>query len=246
MRRFLFNPDEVSDSRVTLCPEESHHVARVLRLKAGTQIELFDGKGHLFLAEIERIDKSVRVRLVSRQRVVGAQGVGLWLFQADLKGKKMDLVVQKSTELGVQRFFPFTCSRSQGRVGGERRKRKSERWQKLIEGACKQSMRLTLMTCEKEQSMAELLRTHARSGSPGTRLLFWEGEADFSLSHVDWQEPGDSVCLMLGPEGGFSEREIGAAREYGWQTVSLGAQVLRAETATIAALSIVQHQLGNI
>lgn len=246
MRRFLFNPNEAADSAVRLCSEESHHITNVLRLEAGTHVELFDGQGNLFLGEIEELGRSVRVRLVSRQEVPRQEGAALWLFQADLKGKKMDLVIQKATELGVERIFPFTCSRSQGRLGDNRRKRKSERWQKLIEGACKQSMRLTLMRCEKEASMTEALRTVALSQSSGPKLLFWEGERAFTLSDVDWTQPFDQASIMLGPEGGFSEQEIVSAHDLGWQSVSLGNQLLRAETATIAAISIVQHHLGKI
>lgn len=246
MRRFLFNPDEVAESSVRLCAEESHHIARVLRLTTGVQVELFDGRGNLFLGEIEELGRNVRVRLISRQEVVHQKGPALWLFQADLKGKKMDFVVQKSTELGVERFFPFTCSRSQGRVGKERRSRKSERWQKLIEGACKQSMRLDLMSCEDELTMADVLSVADLSESSGPRILFWEQEDEFTLSDIDWKQQFDSASIMLGPEGGFSEQEIGAARDLGWQTVSLGSQVLRAETATIAAISIVQHCLGKM
>jgi 16S rRNA (uracil1498-N3)-methyltransferase len=246
MRRFLFNPNEVADSAVRLCSEESHHITNVLRLSAGTQVELFDGQGNLFLGEIEELGKNVRIRLVSRQETIPQEGAALWLFQADLKGKKMDLVIQKSTELGVERIFPFTCSRSQGRVGESRRKRKSERWQKLIEGACKQSMRLTLMRCEKEVSMTAALGAAILSQSSGPKLLFWEEEKNFTLSDVDWSQPFDRASIMLGPEGGFSEQEIAAAHDLGWQSVSLGRQVLRAETATIAAISIVQHHLGKM
>ena len=246
MRRFLFKPNEREDSMVRLCSEESHHITNVLRLAAGAEVELFDGKGKLFLGEIEEIGKKVRVRLVSQKEVLSQEGTALWLFQADLKGKKMDLVIQKATELGVERIVPFTCSRSQGRVGKDRRKRKSERWQKLIEGACKQSMRLTLMRCEEEVSMRAALASAALSQSSGPKLLFWEEERDYHLSDIDWEKPIDRAGIMLGPEGGFSDQEIAEARELGWQTVSLGKQVLRAETATIAAISIVQHHLGKI
>ncbi len=246
MRRFLFDPAEVRGSVVTLCREESHHITHVLRLAAGTGVELFDGCGNLFSAEIEEAGRRVTVRLLSRQQSSSPRGPALWLFQADLKGKKMDLVMQKSTELGVDGIVPFVSSRSQGRSGEDRRKRKTERWQKLIEGACKQSMRLTLMKCEEEMSMTAALGAAILSPMVGPKLLFWEGERDFSLSDVDWGQSFDTVCIMLGPEGGFSQQEILEAQQQGWQTVSLGKQVLRAETATIAAISIVQHHLGNM
>ena len=246
MRRFLFDPAEVRGSVVTLCREESHHITHVLRLAAGTGVELFDGCGNLFSAEIEEAGRRVTVRLLSRQQSSSPRGPALWLFQADLKGKKMDLVMQKSTELGVDGIVPFVSSRSQGRSGEDRRKRKTERWQKLIEGACKQSMRLTLMKCEEEMTMTAALGTAVPAEKTGQRLLFWEGERDYCLSNVDWGQIFDPVCIMLGPEGGFSDQEILEAQQQGWQTVSLGKQLLRAETATIAAISIVQHHLGRM
>jgi len=94
--------------------------------------------------------------------------------------------------------------------------------------------------------MRAALASAALSQSSGPKLLFWEEERDYHLSDIDWEKPIDRAGIMLGPEGGFSDQEIAEARELGWQTVSLGKQVLRAETATIAAISIVQHHLGKI
>ncbi len=102
------------------------------------------------------------------------------------------------------------------------------------------------MRCEKETSMASALGAGPLPPSSGPKLLFWEGEREFTLSDVGWGQSFDQVSIMLGPEGGFSEQEIAAARDQGWQSVSLGRQVLRAETATIAAISIVQHRLGQM
>ena len=130
-------------------------------------------------------------------------------------------------------------------MSSARKRRKLERWQKLIEAACKQSMRLSLMDCEEETSMASVLQQDNLEFS-GPRLLFWEGEQQVRLSDIEWHESIEGACVMLGPEGGFSEEEIRMAREAGWQTVRMGEQILRAETATIAALSIVQHRLGKM
>jgi len=246
MRRFLFNPDDEVESVVLLSGEESHHIARVLRLAVGTEIELFDGQGNLFAGEILETGRNVKVRLTARQQAHCPVGKLLWLYQADLKGKKMDFIIQKSTELGVDKFFPFTCSRSQGRSHEGHRRKKYDRWRKLVEGACKQSMRLTLMSCEEESSFSKLLHASDPDRLSGPKLLFWEEEQNFSLFDVDWEQPCDGARLMLGPEGGFSPEEISEARGQGWQTVSLGQQILRAETATIAAISIVQHHLGRI
>ena len=102
------------------------------------------------------------------------------------------------------------------------------------------------MSVEEETAFSEILRASDPDTRPGPKLLFWEEEQNFSLLDVDWEQPGDGVHLMLGPEGGFSLEEISEARDRGWRTVSLGQQILRAETATVAAISIVQHYLGRI
>lgn len=246
MRRFLIAPDGETRSPVELSAEESHHITRVLRLAAGDEIELFDGQGHVFRGRIERVGRRVVVLLLSRLETGGQEGAGLYLFQADLKSKKMDLVVQKATELGVDRLFPFTCSRSQGRAGKDRREHRAERWRKLIEEACKQSMRVTLMKCEEESSLPDAINRVTETQFTGLKLLFWEKEPSVRLADIDWTKPYDKVCIMLGPEGGFSEEEVALACDRGWQTITLGSQVLRAETASITAISIVQHYLGRI
>ena len=102
------------------------------------------------------------------------------------------------------------------------------------------------MSCAEESSYSEVLHESDPHTLSGPKLLFWEEEQNFSLFDVDWGQPFDGAHLMLGPEGGFSPEEISEARDKGWQTVSLGQQTLRAETATIAAISIVQHYLGKI
>ena len=245
MRRFLISHEDVGKTELRLSTDESHHITTVLKLTEGNEIELFDGRGTLLQGRIEQTGKNVLVRVLSRCRPEVPNGGPLYLFQADLKAKKMDFIIQKAVELGVERVYPFTSSRSQGRVSSERKKRKLERWQKLIETACKQSLRLTLMECEEEMPMASVLHPDALEFS-GPRLLFWEGEQQVRLSDIEWDKSREGACVMLGPEGGFSEEEIEMARHAGWQTVSLGEQILRAETATIAVLSIVQFRLGKM
>jgi 16S rRNA (uracil1498-N3)-methyltransferase len=157
----------------------------------------------------------------------------------------MDELVQRCTELGVQRFVPFHSDRSQGRADKKRRQRREERWLATVKSACKQSGRLTLMEIGSECSFEALLALEqTRIG--GLKLLFWEAEQEVRLSDLGIGESTGPVWLMFGPEGGFTEEEVVMARRQGWRTVSLGGQVLRAETATLAAVSIMQNLLGTI
>ncbi|MBT8362656.1 MAG: 16S rRNA (uracil(1498)-N(3))-methyltransferase [Desulfobacterales bacterium] len=244
MNRFFFEPAGDASSTVTLDKEESHHLANVLRLPVGMEVELFDGTGNLYAGRIKTTGKRVTVRLLERVVSDSGKKTALWVYQGDLKGKKMDLVVQKCTELGVDYFVPFTSGRSQGRLERERWERKNERWEKIIKSACKQSGRLRFMEVMEKQTL-EHISAFARETEPARKILFWENEPARRLSDFDWHFPEHRICLMLGTEGGFSVQEAKAAQSHGWQVVSLGRQILRAETATIAAVSIVQYLLES-
>ncbi len=245
MRRFFFDPSTRSGDRVLLSEEESRHVSKVLRLKVGDSIELLDGLGGMYQAVIAAAGRQVEVQLeglVAREAGVGKP---LWVWQGILKGEKMDTVVQKCTELGVTGLIPFQSSRCQGKLDASRVRKKHERWQRIGLAACKQCLRLQTMEIEKVATYAEALDKRSDDDTI-LRLLFWEEEKTTHLRDIGDINRADSIALMLGPEGGFSTEEVEQARLLGWRTVSLGERVLRAETATISAVSIVQFLAGNV
>lgn len=245
MNRFFFEPVDNTVSTVTLDQEESHHLVNVLRLPVGMEIELFDGTGNLYVGRIETAGKRVTARLLEKVVRDSGKKTALWVYQGDLKGKKLDLVVQKCAELGVDCFVPFTSGRSQGRLDRQRWERRHERWRKIIKSACKQSGRLRFMDVLEEQTLEHIYSSEETTG-PALKILFWESERTRRLSDFDWPLSEHRICLMLGTEGGFSIQEARTAETHGWQAVSLGKQILRAETATIAAISIVQFLRGII
>lgn len=244
MRRFFIEPVVDLRSPVHLDREETHHCLRVLRLQHGDEIELLDGIGGLYRGSIELLGRQVAIRLHEKTAQEAEPAHPVWLFQGDLKGKKMDELVQRCTELGVTRFLPFTSNRSQGRIAGERWARKQQRWHELVRAACKQSGRLHLMDTERQRSIGECLAEQLPAAT--LKLLCWEEEKTCRLATVDWPAADRSaaVAVMMGPEGGFAEEEVELARHHGWTIVSLGSGILRAETATIAAIAIVRHRLG--
>ncbi len=247
MRRFFiepFEPGEPGRTRVLLDRDESHHLRRVMRLQVGTRIELFDGSGALYTGEIETLGKEVAVRLLSSQPPVEVSSALLHVCQGDLKGSKMDFLVEKCTELGVAQFTPFFSGRSQGRVEPQRWAQKRQRWQARIRAACKQSGRLRFMELGREQEFTDLLG--GKDQNPGTRIILSEYETATRLGDVLQGAFRQPVWLMLGPEGGFSEAEAEQALSRGWRPVSLGARILRAETATVAAVAICQQLLGEM
>lgn len=247
MRRFFFDPKMRTGDLVTLSEEESYHIARVLRLQPEAEIEVMDGQGGVFTARIIELGRStVTVRLLARQEQSDAGRISLWVGQGVLKGKKMDGAIQQCTELGVARLTPFFSSRCQGKPDDLRGRQKSERWNRIVVSACKQCRRAEQLQVDEVADYTSMLSLPALD-SGLLRFIFWEEEEEFRLDQGMMTETSvEGVCILLGPEGGFSRAEINAARTLGWQTVSLGRRILRAETATVSAVAIVQHLAGNL
>lgn len=246
MRRFFFDPEMRIGDRVSLSDQESYHIARVLRLQKDAEIELVDGRGGLFRAVVTEVGRTVAALIVEQMAVAVPEKTSLWVGQGLLKGKKMDTTLQQCTELGAMRLTPFVSSRCQGRPDELRERRKSDRWERIVVAACKQSRRTQPMRIDEVVDFPGMLAL--ADAEPGlVKLIFWEEEEEVRLDQVMPADgPIERVCILLGPEGGFSGREIAAARELGWRTVSLGRRILRAETATLTAVSVVQYLIGNL
>jgi len=232
MRRFFYTPDQEQADQVHITGPEAHHMTRVLRMQPGTPVELFDGKGGIAGGEILQVSsRKVSVKILSRSTAVDCTPP-LSLAQAMLKGKKMDFLVQKATELGVQTFIPlvtrFCEKRSYGRQQGKR-------WQRIMLEACKQCRRPVPMQICHPTSLEQL-----NLPADSNRILAWEDEQGRSLSPALLEEPLPTT-LIIGPEGGFHPSEVVWARGLGFNTVSLGPRILRAETAAMTAVVILQH-----
>lgn len=245
MRRFFFKPEEKAGNLVVLSTTESHHIRRVLRLPVGAEVELFDGSGGIYQAKLVEIGQKVRARIVSANIEPEEDGVPLWVGQGLLKAKNMDMVVQKCTELGVRGLIPFLSSRCQGRPDLTKESKKHERWLKIVEESCKQCRRSRPMEMSEAMDFQKLL-CHFNSMSSGLNILFWEEEEEVGLhDFAPFQDVGE-IRILLGPEGGFTREEAEMARKAGWRTVSLGRRILRAETAVLASVAVLQYLLGTI
>lgn len=243
MRRFFFTPDQRHDELVTLGGDESHHISKVLRLRQGELVELCDSSGRIFSAEIAKIGKDVQLTIHNEIGGAEKNRAKLIVGQGAIKNKNLELVVQKCTELGVDTFYPYVGERSQGNVVQQYRG-KGERWRRLIIEACKQSLRPNPMELQELLSFTEMISV-LENEEGVLRLLLWEKERQNNLAACSREvRASRTVLLLLGPEGGFTEKEVEQARLLGWQTIGMGERILRAETAAIAAVSIVQHLRG--
>jgi 16S rRNA (uracil1498-N3)-methyltransferase len=237
MRRFYINPENISQGKAVLAGDEARHLQQVLRLQKGQQICLFDGAGTVYQAEITQISKSTVQALILASHEESNNPPYLDLAQCILKKKKMELIVQKSTELGVNNFLPIIsqhCSLTY------RPSTQEPRWQKIAAEACKQCGRSFIPEIRETANISDLFAAAHHE----VKIILWENEAKNRLKPFDSDTPPNSVLLLIGPEGGFAEAEVSAALAAGFTPASLGNLTLRAETAAISALAISQYLLS--
>jgi 16S rRNA (uracil1498-N3)-methyltransferase len=217
------------------------HVARVLRLRVGDALVVFDGRGADFRAEIVAIaGGAVRVRLLEPLMIRPESPLAITLVQAIARGERMDWTLQKATELGASAIAPVLAARSVVRLDARRAEAKLRHWQAVVIAACEQAGRSRLPELMPPESLREHL---ARAPEPGTRLVL-DPDADTELAATP--SPGDAVQLLVGPEGGFDADELAAARHAGYRPARLGPRVLRTETAGIVAMAILQSRWGDL
>lgn len=238
MRRFFIQPQDISvDQELCLDQDESRHISKVLRLQPGTLVELYDGTGFLYGACITDINKAVTVRIQTKRHFAPPQPE-LVLHAGLLKNKKMEMVLQKATELGVQEVHLFTSDHTSVTPPDQK---KMSRFNKIIIESCKQCERLHPMHIFQPTPFADQLVATERAGS---RYLFWEREEQNDLSMVGEIDKDHPLHLFIGPEGGFSKEEI-MALPGDVKTISLGPNILRAETAVITGISIMAFLAGR-
>lgn len=239
MRRFFIEPQAITKNGVTITDQEARHIGMVLRLRPGNRIELFDGSGTAYQAEITRIGKSTVECKILGSYHHHQQPPFLSVAQSVVKGKKMDLIIQKATELGIHSILPvITEYCATNRPAPDQ----ISRWQRIALEACKQCERPTPLRCHPSLTWPEFIMG---ANEYSTKIICWENEDTASFHDLDLGTAAN-VLLLIGPEGGFAPSEVEEAIAAGFTPVSLGPRVLRAETAAIATMAIVQFLLGNL
>ncbi len=242
MHRFYADERGVQGDTACLCEEDARHASRVLRMKVGEACELF-AEGRRFSGEIAEIGETVAVRVTGELPSTEAK-LRITLYQGLPKADKMELIVQKSVELGCAAVVPVAMSRCVVQLDGKDGRKKQERWQKIAREACKQSGRCEMMQVEEPipfRAFLERLRGHEAAIVP------WEDARGYSLARFHGEHPEiTDLAIVIGPEGGMSAEEIARMKESGCQSVTLGPRILRTETAGLCAMSALFCLYGDM
>jgi 16S rRNA (uracil1498-N3)-methyltransferase len=226
-------------AQFALAPEAAQHVAKALRLKAGDSLVVFDGRGGEYDAAIQRIDRGrVDVKVGAWREASTEARLEVGLVQGlPEAADKMDWIVQKATELGIAWIQPLTCERSVVRLSGERAERRQAHWRRVAIAACEQSGRTLVPDV---RPTLPFMNWMAAAPAPTRWLLDPQGTPVAAR-----QAPQGAFELLVGPEGGLSERERDLALSRGCEPVALGPRVLRTETAALAALAAIHARWGD-
>lgn len=246
MHRFFISPENIYDGEVRISGSEARHVERVLRLQAGDQITVFDGSGWEYTVLLTgKKGGDLIGEVMARKQVDREAGMELHLVQGIARGERMDLVIQKAAELGVHTIHPLASEYSVVQLQGERAEKKVQRWQQIAREACKQCRRNLVPRVEPIRELTAFLdRMHGEAG-----IMLYEDEQRMSLRTIltgtDLLER-ERIYVLVGPEGGFSPREVEMARQAGVTTAGLGKRILRTETAGLVACSILLYEHGEL
>lgn len=240
MRR-LFVPEPLAEE-LTITGTDAHHLMHVMRAKLGNIIEVAGADGKAGRMEIAGLSpEAVQLRLVERLEEEKESPVAITLYQCILKGEKMDFVVQKAVELGAVRLVPVVSRNVVVRLDAKKQAAKCARWQKIADEAAKQCGRSQRLAVDPVMSLEEV------TGQAGEKLVFcYELEEQQTMGELLKDLEGTEIPLLIGAEGGFTEAEAKRLVEAGAHCVTLGSRILRAETAALVALAILQYEKGDL
>ena len=226
---------------VTLPEDSTTHLVRVLRLAPGDAVTLFNGDGHDYTARLLTAAKrGAEAEVIGRTAVARESALRITLAQGVARGEKMDLVLQKATELGVHAFTPVVTERTEVKLDAERAGKRMAHWRGVVAAACEQSGRAVLPRLAEPVALA----SYAGMEPSDIRLMLDPG-GDVGLDAVA-PAAGQSIALVVGPEGGLSERDLATLRAAGFRGLRLGPRILRTETAGLAAVAALQALYGDL
>ena len=243
MYRFFVNPDNIQGKKVIIDGSDVNHIKNVLRMQPGEEINVSNGvDGKEYRCAIEEIGEEIICSL----RFIKEDGVELsskiYLFQGLPKSDKMELIIQKAVELGVYEVIPVAMSRSVVKLDEKRAAGKVARWQEIARAAAKQSKRAIVPNVHDILSYKQAIEYASQLD---VRMIPYEMAEGMSHTKdiIGRIQPGQSIGFIIGPEGGIDDKELEAAKEAGFEEITLGKRILRTETAGMTVLSILMYTM---
>jgi 16S rRNA (uracil1498-N3)-methyltransferase len=244
MPTFFLSSEAIVPPAIHISGPLLNHLRQSLRLQPGEILTVTDDRGRRYRTEIiEVTSRALTGRIVETIAAPPRTSPSIILAQALLKGEKMDWVIQKATELGVERIVPLAASHSVIRLRADRIDHQLARWQRIALEAAQQSERWSVPVISQPAAVGELLDW---SKPAQAKLVLAERSQGASLTAVPLPGTGDEIWLLVGPEGGWEDEELGQVLEHGYTAITLGSRILRAETAAIATISVLQSRLGGL
>ena len=243
MHRFFIQHSQIQGSRLYVEGTDVNHIKNVLRMKRGDQVMVSDGEGMQYLCALESFtDGLVWFEIVDTWKENRELSSKLYLFQGLPKSDKMELIIQKATELGVHEVVPVVTGRTVVRLDEKKAQKKTARWNAIAESAAKQSGRSRIPRVREAMTFSEAL---ASAGELDVLLIPYEKAEGMEATRqvIEGIRPGQSVGIFIGPEGGFEEAEVEQAVALGAAPVTLGRRILRTETAGFVVLSMLLYHL---
>lgn len=247
MHRFFVSYQDIINNQVRFPPEETRHIERVLRLRSGETVLVFDGSGWEYQVELlGRTEGSLLGQVINKQYMDRESPFKLSLVQGIAKGEKMDTIIQKAVEVGVYSIQPLITEHTVVQLEGQRMEKRQARWQSIAREACKQCRRNIVPIVLPALDFKSFLESS--QGMP--TLMLYENEHRCTIKQLLEVQLASRQAqpwhLMVGPEGGFSDAEAALAREKGVHLVGLGPRILRTETAGLLAAGILLYELGDL
>jgi 16S rRNA (uracil1498-N3)-methyltransferase len=246
LQRYFVENNQIKNEKITIAGEDAHHIVRVMRMKVNDPIICVDPNGKLYQSEIEEIsNETVYLRIVKWMDVTNELPVSVTIAQGLPKGDKLELVIQKGTELGANAFLPFFASRSIVKWDEKKGRKKVERLEKIAKEAAEQSHRNKLPQISEALSFDLLIQESSRYD---LKIVAYEeaaksGEISRLASSLRDIKEGQSIVAVFGPEGGLTNTEITKLENSGFISCGLGPRILRTETAPFYFLAAVSYQL---
>ena len=240
--RLFVSGQLINGTELILEGDRARYLGRVLRLRTGDEITVFNGEGPEWTASIDAMTKNTATLRIGDSREAGTESpLKIHLVQGISRGERMDFVVQKATELGVKRITPVLTEYGVVKLDETRKKKRRDHWESVAQSACEQSGRTRLPLIDAPITLKDWF---GNKPSEVDAELILGPVASVSLAEI--ATPTTKVCVLIGPEGGFSTIEYEDAAIAGFSAVSLGPRVLRTETAAVAALSVLQSRWGDL